>query len=325
MFAVHGGAGYHIKGVEQHCKKAVKIALENSDVVEGVAYLEDIESFNCGYGSNLTKSGKVECEAAVMISDRYIFGGVSVADCLKNPIKAAHTIVSCIKENESWELTPPMVISGEGIRKWASENNFNTIPNDDLISEGARKGYNSINKMLSLDTCGGCSITNDTKLTSTSCVSSGGIAFKQDGRVGHSVMFGAAIWSECTKSGQSVSISVSGFGEAIYRTHLAQRLSNALFEADDNNEVFCYVVENFLRKEFLDSPHNSLFPSERLLCGGIVLFLNSNTCHSEIIAFHNTHNFVFAFFDGFRVRSCFSELKDEGDFMVSSHFIKYPF
>ncbi|CEF66445.1 Threonine aspartase 1 [Strongyloides ratti] len=298
MFAVHGGAGYHNKGVEKYCRKAVKIALQNSNIVDGVAYLEDISKFNCGYGSNLTKNGRVECDAAVMISERYIFGGVAVVDCLKNPVKAAQNIVSNLMKNDDWDVTPPMVISGNGINDWAKENNFIIISNDELISDNAKNIHNSIGQLLSLDTCGGCSITKSTEISSLSCVSSGGVAFKQDGRIGHSIMFGAAIWSERTENGQCISISISGFGEAIYRTHLAQKISKVLFKADNNNEIFCSVIQEFLKEEFLNSPQNSLFPSKRLLCGGIILFLNSNTNHSEIISFHNTPNFVFAFSDG---------------------------
>uniref|UniRef100_A0A0K0G0A6 Ovule protein n=1 Tax=Strongyloides venezuelensis TaxID=75913 RepID=A0A0K0G0A6_STRVS len=57
IFAIHDGAGHHIKGVEQHCKKYVEIVWGNSDVVEAVAFLVDIK--NCGHGSNYKKSGEV--------------------------------------------------------------------------------------------------------------------------------------------------------------------------------------------------------------------------------------------------------------------------
>ena len=64
--------------------------------------------------------------------------------------------------------------------------------------------------------------------TSASCSSSGGIFLKPVGRIGPSGQFGAAIWSE-SRGSTSVSISLSGCGEAIIRTHLAEIIASQLF------------------------------------------------------------------------------------------------
>ena len=47
---------------------------------------------------------------------------------------------------------------------------------------------------------------------------------KCPGRIGHSTAFGSAIWAE--QLGQtSIAISLSGCGEALIRTHLAEKLA----------------------------------------------------------------------------------------------------
>lgn len=51
---------------------------------------------------------------------------------------------------------------------------------------------------------------------------------KKDGRVGHSAHFGAAIWAE-QRENISIAISLSGCGEAIIRTQLAEKLAQQSF------------------------------------------------------------------------------------------------
>uniref|UniRef100_A0A0N5C6E4 Roadblock/LC7 domain-containing protein n=1 Tax=Strongyloides papillosus TaxID=174720 RepID=A0A0N5C6E4_STREA len=90
MFAVHDG------------KDTILRASKNSDLAKNVSYLEDIGSFSCGYSSNLMKSGGIECEAVVIISNRYrcILGGVNVADRLKSLVKVVHTIATVLKREK---------------------------------------------------------------------------------------------------------------------------------------------------------------------------------------------------------------------------------
>jgi len=75
---VHAGAGYHSHGNEMHYLMAVEDAskvamalLQNGggavDAVEmAIKLLEDREITNAGYGSNLTMSGEVECDATMV-------------------------------------------------------------------------------------------------------------------------------------------------------------------------------------------------------------------------------------------------------------------
>jgi Asparaginase len=75
---VHAGAGYHSHANEKHYLMAVEDAskvamalLQNGgdavDAVEmAIKLLEDREITNAGYGSNLTMSGEVECDATMV-------------------------------------------------------------------------------------------------------------------------------------------------------------------------------------------------------------------------------------------------------------------
>ncbi|KAK5969411.1 hypothetical protein GCK32_001813 [Trichostrongylus colubriformis] len=68
MIATHGGVGFR-------CERLLSLACADAlrdgkdDVVSVVSILEDNPLFNCGYGSNPTMSGTVECEAGFMSSD----------------------------------------------------------------------------------------------------------------------------------------------------------------------------------------------------------------------------------------------------------------
>jgi len=59
-------------------------------------------------------------------------------------------------------------------------------------------------------------------------VSSGGILLKKEGRLGHSTQFGAAIWAE-KREKASIAISLSGCGETLIRTHMAEIIAKFFF------------------------------------------------------------------------------------------------
>lgn len=62
------------------------------------------------------------------------------------------------------------------------------------------------------------------------CTSSGGTEMKTRGRLGHSSQFGAGCWAQQNDT-RSVAISLTGCGEAIITTRLAQRIGEAVLEA----------------------------------------------------------------------------------------------
>ncbi len=79
---------------------------------EMVCMLEDSPLTNAGFGSNLTESGEIECDAGIMISfkeqRKTQFGAVSCLKNIKNPIMVAKEILSYQNEPRLLGRTPPV-------------------------------------------------------------------------------------------------------------------------------------------------------------------------------------------------------------------------
>ncbi|KAH7719841.1 Asparaginase family protein [Aphelenchoides avenae] len=150
--------------------------------------------------------------------------------------------------------------------------------------------------------------------TALSCVSSGGILMKHDGRVGHSAQFGCAIWS--TQVGdQSVSVSTSGCGEAIVRTHLAKTIAEDLLSSP-RDRLPVEIVVDTVRRKFLHSPLLEIYPHERRLAGGLVMLKDADGM--ELVIFHNTQHFAFAYSDGKVVKHHISKLPPGADVICAT-------
>ncbi|KHJ85977.1 hypothetical protein OESDEN_14284 [Oesophagostomum dentatum] len=115
MIAAHGGVGFR---ADPSLSVACADALRDSDVdvVSAVSSLEDNPLFNCGYGSNPTMEGTVECEAGYMSSDGFRFGAVGAVSKIKNPCRVARTL-ALSKGSEN--LIDPMVLVGPGAENYA--------------------------------------------------------------------------------------------------------------------------------------------------------------------------------------------------------------
>uniref|UniRef100_A0A915MHK0 Asparaginase n=1 Tax=Meloidogyne javanica TaxID=6303 RepID=A0A915MHK0_MELJA len=242
MIAVHGGAGLFREGIEQFCATALKDDglgkagnnLTSSDEIEvgnrlvkAIMKLEKCSKFNCGYGSNLTEAGTVECEAAFMCSENLAFGGVaSVTNCV-HPIYAAHKLSMSHKSNsEENGLIKPIVLVGKGANQYCEAFNVGIVLNENLRTERAKRDRNLAMKRVfnndnisRLDTTGGVFIDSFEQENGycEAGVSSGGILLKKEGRLGHSTQFRAAIWAE-KRENVSIAISLSGCGETLIRT-----------------------------------------------------------------------------------------------------------
>ncbi|KAF7627187.1 hypothetical protein Mgra_00009551 [Meloidogyne graminicola] len=88
MIAV-GGSGFFKGKIEKFCSSALKLEKNiveipngseveiSSQLVRAIMELEQCPHFNCGFGSNLTIEGTVECESAFICSDNFAFGGIA--------------------------------------------------------------------------------------------------------------------------------------------------------------------------------------------------------------------------------------------------------
>lgn len=72
-------------------------------------FFQDFPCTNAGIGSNLTKSGTVECDASIMDGQSLTFGAVGALKGVRNPIQVASKVLEEeMKGSSTLGLIPPM-------------------------------------------------------------------------------------------------------------------------------------------------------------------------------------------------------------------------
>ncbi|EPB71538.1 hypothetical protein ANCCEY_09360 [Ancylostoma ceylanicum] len=174
---------------------------------------------------------------------------------------------------------------------------FNCGHGSNLTMEGTvecEAGFMS-SEGFRMDTVGAVSINDDVV---EACTSSGGIILKTPGRLGHCTVFGSGMWAERRK-GRSVGVSVSGCGEALTRADFCRSLARILLKRKDDS-LPSEIVHSFFEREYLNSEMMTPIPPDRLYAGGIVLLCEDE--RYELVVFHNTPLFPFAYRHGSVVR-----------------------
>jgi isoaspartyl peptidase/L-asparaginase-like protein (Ntn-hydrolase superfamily) len=157
-------------------------------VEQGVRVSElDPEVTSVGYGGNPDRDGKVTLDACIM-NEEGNCGSVTFLQQIKNPISVARKVM---------ELTPHVMLSGEGALQFALSNGFEK---EELLTDNARKRWEAWKKsesdvpvdMHNHDTISMLAIDEKGNL-SGACTTSG-TAYKYHGRVGDSPIIGAGLY-----------------------------------------------------------------------------------------------------------------------------------
>ncbi|KAJ6499065.1 asparaginase [Mycena sanguinolenta] len=164
---VHGGAGVHSKTSEAEVKQVLRLAciqtlastsaapLESGstfpsalDLVEhSIVSLEDASILNAGYGSNLTLSGTVECDAALMDSRAGDFGSVGAVSGIKNPVRLARLILEHARVPDPLGRIPPLTLVSHGAHAFAEQYMMGEdgrpliVPPESLVTPRAKKTW----------------------------------------------------------------------------------------------------------------------------------------------------------------------------------------
>ncbi|CDW58637.1 Asparaginase 2 domain containing protein [Trichuris trichiura] len=310
--AVHAGAGYYSnrdqKGIVKLCKKACSIGARQltsgkpaiDSCVAATVVLEDSPLTNAGFGSNLNLEEKVECDAGLMDSSGMEFAGVGAVRSVKNPIRVAKHLLDERRKSHVANLVRPFVLVGDGAEKFAQRIGAHIVEPKTMISSRSRRVFKRVlshvetiqtSKLLPMDTVGSISVDN-CQLAAASC-SSGGLLLKEPGRVGHATMFGAGCWAE-VRNGNICAVSCSGCGEYLIKTHTAQIVADALFEAPDSGFKH-EVLQNTLKEKYLNSVLLCNSPKEHKLIGCICVFYSCSLNLLEFIWAHNSAVFPVCF------------------------------
>ncbi|XP_076803570.1 uncharacterized protein LOC143447380 isoform X2 [Clavelina lepadiformis] len=329
LIAVHAGAGYHSDhkwpGYQNICQQACVQAascLKNGGsageaVMIAVKVLEDSEFTNAGFGSNLTESGSIECDASVMDAslspDSSVkFGAVSGVACVKNPACAAYEIArqQTLHPRLALGRIPPCVLSGHGAENWARAHGLEMCEKNDLVSESALKTWQKYHRKIlehltrhhevedsldedvlseRFDTVGAVAMDKNGRVASAA--SSGGLLMKLPGRIGQAGMYGCGTWAENgTATKPAVAVTSSGCGEQLMYTLAAKKCSENLQGSDEPY----MAVQHTLLEDFLNSP---ILNGDRDRQGGLLaLHSSKDSAHSttEIVWGHTTSSMLVA-------------------------------
>jgi beta-aspartyl-peptidase (threonine type) len=216
---VHGGAGTVEDSRRARCIGGCEAAAEVGwrcldgggsalDAVEAaVRALEDDEEFNAGYGAVLTRDGRVEVDAAVMLGNRRV-GAVGAVPWLRHPVTLARRV---LEDGEH------VLLVGDGALAFAREHDILPESPETLIAARARQRHPA-KVARGGDTVGACAVDRAGNLAVAT--STGGIAGKRSGRVGDTPLCGAGSFAEAGVG----AASATGHGESIIRalmTHFA--------------------------------------------------------------------------------------------------------
>ncbi|KAG5519421.1 hypothetical protein PMAC_002048 [Pneumocystis sp. 'macacae'] len=258
-------------------------------VEKAIRLLETNEYTNAGYGSNLTLSGEVECDASVMDGFSGKLSAVGALKKMEHPISVAKALLDTQNDFLSLNRNQPVILVGEGATSWAIQNGITEVDPEILISpksralwEKWRKELNTV-KMLNMesvsDTVGAIVVDNNGILAAGS--SSGGIAMKYPGRLGLAAIPIAGTWVEMNKDGTGVAVICSGSGEQIIATGLAKKCCERILLGKD----LLRSTKKCIEKDFL----SSRVIQERIPSAGLVVV------KTELL--ENTHyiiHFLFA-------------------------------
>lgn len=261
---VHGGAGSIYQGrysaeEEQEYINALDEAvnvgyeiLENGgsslDAVETVIILlENNPLFNSGKGAVLNSLGKAELDASIMDGKTGQAGAVANVSTIKNPISAARKVL---------EESPHVLLIREGAEKFAKLQGLDVVPNGYFITEKMLNSYKRIKKQkMEKEERGNLDFENDSKFGTVGVAaldkegnlaagtSTGGMMYKQFGRVGDSPIIGAGTYA----NNSTCAISSTGHGEYFIRGVIAYDISAVMEYADKTiHDAASYVINDKL-------------------------------------------------------------------------------
>lgn len=234
---VHGGvSGLDVEqpSLAFACEAARSAATALDAIESAVMALEDHPELNAGWGSVLTRAGRIELDAGVADGASGRFGGV-INVTVRHPISLARRAL---------ESTPHVLLAGAGAMELADdmETLDGTTPEQLARYELARADGSldlaSYGGPGHVDTVGAVALDTEGRLAAGS--STGGVFGKLPGRVGDAPIFGAG-----TYASESAAVVGTGVGELFLET-LACARAAGLIEDGAHPQLACERVIRFL-------------------------------------------------------------------------------
>ena len=154
-------------------------------VVQATVVLEDHPLFNAGLGSCLTQDGTVEVDAALMDGTTFQAGAVGAVKNVKNAILLAKAVM---------ETGRHVFLVGEGASRFARDQRFPETSSTDLVTQRQQQRWQRQRTKGEPGTVGTVALDRAGRLAVAT--STGGVFYKQSGRVGDSAIIGAGTYAD---------------------------------------------------------------------------------------------------------------------------------
>lgn len=217
-------------------------------VIAAVKVLEDASCYNAGRGSCLTRTGKVEMDAAVMEGTTLHAGAVAGLTCVKNPVTAARAVMehsdhvllvgagaNAFSRKVAKEAGLK-IVSQEYFKTARAEHNLQQYLKEEAeakrlgikgpsgLTTGASQDDDSMDEPLGkkFGTVGAVAV--DPKGHVAAATSTGGVVAKSPGRVGDSPIIGAGTFAD----DETCALSATGTGEHFLRGCVGHEASSLI-------------------------------------------------------------------------------------------------
>jgi L-asparaginase / beta-aspartyl-peptidase len=225
---VHGGASRIPEESVPNCREGIRHSLESGwkilagggsaiDAVEAaIVALEDDATFDAGYGSHLTRDGRVQLDAILMDGSTLKAGAVAAVERIRNPIRLARCVL---------EKSEHMMIVGSGAEQFAEENGISLCNPEELVTDSERAAWQRCREdshaaehhvSHEQGTVGAVALDANGRLFAGT--STGGTCCKHSGRVGDSPLIGCGCYADAEWGGASC----TGHGEGIMKIVMAK-------------------------------------------------------------------------------------------------------
>jgi L-asparaginase / beta-aspartyl-peptidase len=243
---IHGGAGTIRREnmtpeKEKAYHEALRVALDSGynvlekggtsieAVIAAIKIMEDSPLFNAGKGAVFSSEGKNELDASIMDGSNQKAGAVAGVTTVKNPIMAAHAVMT---------QSEHVMLSGRGAETFASEKGleivdpsffFDSIRYKQLLKVKEKEQQQNVSVLDALHD----PTIRDTKFGTVGAValdqygnlaagtSTGGMTNKKYGRIGDAPIIGAGTYA----NNNTCAVSSTGWGEFFIRLAVAHDIS----------------------------------------------------------------------------------------------------
>jgi L-asparaginase / beta-aspartyl-peptidase len=226
-------------GLKQSCRSGEHILASGGTardaVLSAIRLLEDNELFNAGKGSCQDGHGKYRMDASIMDGTTRNWGSVALVDSVRHPIDLAN---ECLNRGG-------LFLAGKSTTSLAKQTQTELVPNEYFASE-YRKQLRNYLQHHHINLAGGESYLSTVGVVAMDqygniCAgtSTGGIPFKQSGRIGDTPMIGISTLANSKYGG----ISCSGIGEYFVRETFAHDIHSQMeYLGKDLDEAISYSL-----------------------------------------------------------------------------------